>query len=421
MKGLWSRGDFVKLWVGHTISNFGSGITGLALPLTAILVLSATPEQMGLLSALGSISVLLFGLFAGVWVDRLRRRPILIIADLGRALLLGSLPLAAWFGILHLPQVYLVAALTGVLSVFFNVADESYLPSLIPQEQLVEANSKLGVSDALAEISGPASAGPLIQLLGAPFAIVFDALSFLLSALSIRLIRTPEPQPVTVEQRRSAWRESIEGLRMIREHGVLRALTISAALFNFFGNFIGTLYVLYIVREVHAAPLVIGFLVGAGGISALVGASIAQRVIRRIGPGLTIGGMLFLYGVTGLLIPLAHDPPVVAIALLFIAQLFGDVFVAIYLIAEVSLRQAIIPNAFLGRINASMQFVTQGVGPAAAILAGILGTTLGLRLTILIGVLGVIFAGFWLLISPVRRVRSFEQSSVSQVSAGNPT
>ena len=200
---------------------------------------------------------------------------------------------------------------------------------------------------------------------------------------------------------------------MIREHVVLRALTISAALFNFFGNFIGTLYVLYIVREVHAAPLVIGFLVGAGGISAFVGASIAQRVIRRIGPGLAIGAMLFLYGVTGLLIPLAHDPPVVAVTLLFISQLFGDVFVSIYLIAEVSLRQAIIPNAFLGRVNASMQFVIQGIGPVAAILAGILGTTLGLRLTIFIGVLGVIFAGSWLLISPVRRVRSFEQSSFS--------
>ncbi len=411
--GLWNNGDFVKLWIGHTISNFGSGITSLALPLTAILVLSATPAQMGLLSALGGISVVVFGLLAGVWVDRLRRRPILIIADIGRAVLLGSIPLATLLGVLHLEQVYVVAALTGILSVFFNVADESFLPSLIPQEQLVEANSKLGMSDALAEISGPALAGPLIQLVGAPFAIVFDALSFLPSALSIGLIRTPEPQPLPVKQRQSAWRESIEGLRMIRENALLRALAISAALFNFFGNFIGTLYVLYIVREVHAAPLVIGFLVATGGVSALIGTIIARRVIQRIGPGMAIGGMLSLYGLTGVLIPLAHDPLGLAVALLFTGQLFGDASVAIYLIAEVSLRQAIIPNAFLGRVNASMQFLTQGLGPGAAILAGIAGSLIGLRLTIFIGVLGVIFAGMWLLVSPVRRVRSFERDSLS--------
>jgi len=361
---------------------------------------------MGILSALESVSVLVFGLLAGVWVDRLRRRPILILTDLGRALVLGSIPLAALLGVLHLAQVYIVAALTGILTVFFNVADEAFLPSLLPQDQLVEANSKLGISDSLAEISGPASAGPLVQLFGAPLAIFFDALSFLLSALSIGLVRTPEPQPTPAKRRQSIWRESSEGLRMIRDNALLRSLAMSAMLFNFFGNFIGTLYVLYIVREVHAAPLVIGFFVATGGISALVGAIFAQRVIQRIGPGPAVGAMLTLYGLTGLLLPLAHDPLGVAIALLFTSQLLGDASVSIYSIAEVSLRQAIIPNAFLGRVNASMQFLTQGVGPAAAILAGILGTVIGLRLTIFIGVLGVIFAGVWLLISPVRRVRS---------------
>jgi MFS family permease len=405
-KGLWQNKDFVKIWSGQTISNFGSGITSIALPLTAVLVLSATPAQMGILSALESVSVLVFGLLAGVWVDRLRRRPILITADIGRALVLGSIPLAALLGVLHLAQVYIVAALTGILTVFFNVADEAFLPSLLPQDQLVEANSKLGISDSLAEISGPASAGPLVQLFGAPLALFFDALSFLLSALSIGLVRTPEPQPTPPKRRQSIWRESSEGLRMIRDNALLRSLAISAMLFNFFGNFIGTLYVLYIVREVHAAPLVIGFFVATGGISALVGAIFAQRVIQRIGPGPAVGAMLTLYGLTGLLLPLAHDPLGVAIALLFTSQLLGDASVSIYSIAEVSLRQAIIPNAFLGRVNASMQFLTQGVGPAAAILAGIVGTVIGLRLTIFIGVLGVIFAGVWLLISPVRRVRS---------------
>jgi MFS family permease len=451
LKGLWDNGDFVKLWVGQTISNFGSGITGIALPLTAVLVLAATPTQMGILGALDGAAVFVFGLVAGVWVDRLRRRPILIIADIGRAVLLGSIPLAALLGILHLGQLYIVAGLTGILTVFFNVAYESFLPSLIPTEQLVEANSKLGMSDALAEIGGPGSAGALVQLLGAPLTIGFDALSFLLSALSIGLVRTREPKPGAMqgndsnqvgsyssatgghkgpthnppdcvptstsvptrgalagaeERRRNIWRESSEGLRMIRESRLLRPLVISAALFNFFGSFIGTLYVLYIVRDIHAPPLLIGFLIATGGVSALAGTLVAQRVIRRLGVGMAIGGMLFLYGLTGLLIPLAQGSLIVAATLLFASQLIGDVSVAIYLIAEVSFRQALIPNALLGRVNASIQFLTQGVGPVAAILAGILGSVIGLRLTILIGVLGVICAGAWLLFSPIRKVRS---------------
>ena len=387
---------------GQTISNFGSGITGIALPLTAVLILSASPAQMGILGALDGLAVVMFGLLAGVWVDRVRRRPMLIAADLGRALLLGSIPLAALLGVLGMTQLYGVAALVGILTVFFNVADESYLPSLIPQEQLVEANSKLGMSDSLAEMSGPALAGPLVQLLSAPLAIAFDALSFLVSALGVGLIRTPEPQLKLPAQQQSTWRESIAGLRALWQDSRLRALAISGGLFNFFGNFIGTLYILYIVRELHMSALVVGFLVAAGGLSALVGTFIAGRVIRRIGVGIAIGGMLAFYGLTGSLIVLARGPLWLAATFLFAAQLIGDASISIYFIAEVSLRQAIIPRDLLGRVNASMQLVTRGAMPVAAILAGILGGIIGLRLTIAIGVVGVIAAGLWLLASPVR-------------------
>jgi len=344
-----------------------------------------------------------FGLLAGVWVDRVRRRPLLIASDLGRALLLGSIPLAALTGILSMTQLYGVAALVGILTVFFNVADESYLPSLIAPEQLVEANSKLAMSDSLAELSGPALAGPLIQLLSAPLAIAFDALSFLVSALGVGLIRTPEAQPKPLALQQSAWRESIEGLRTLWRDSRLRALAISGGLFNFFGNFIGTLYILYIVRELHITALIVGFLVAAGGISALVGTLIAGRVIRRIGLGFSIGGMLAFYGLTGSLTVLAHGPLWLAAAFLFAAQLIGDASVSIYFIAEVSLRQAIIPADLLGRVNASMQLVTRGSMPVAAILAGILGGVSGLRLTIALGVAGVVAAGLWLLLSPVRK------------------
>ena len=202
--GLWKNPDFVKLWLGQTVSYFGSGITGIALPLTAVLILAATPVQMGILGALDGVSVLVIGLLAGVWVDRVRRRPLLIATDLGRAFILSTIPLAALLGVLRIWQLYIVAALAGMLTVIFTVASSAYLPSLIPQESLVEGNSKLGMSDALAEIGGPAVAGPLVQLLSAPFAIVFDALSFLFSACCLGLIHMPEPRPTTLEQRKAS-------------------------------------------------------------------------------------------------------------------------------------------------------------------------------------------------------------------------
>src|SRR3989440_12077486 len=176
--GLWKNSDFVSLWLGQTVSHFGSGITSIALPLTAVLVLAATPAQMGILGALDGVSVLVIGLLAGVWVDRVRRRPLMIATDLGRAFILSTIPLAALLGVLHIVQLYIVAALAGMLTVIFTVAGSAYLPSLIPQESLIEGNTKLGMSDALAEIGGPAVAGPLGQLLRAPVAIWVDALSF---------------------------------------------------------------------------------------------------------------------------------------------------------------------------------------------------------------------------------------------------
>ncbi len=400
--GLWSHRDFVNLWLGQTISNFGSGITGIALPLTAVLVLAATPVQMGILGAVNGVSVLAVGLFAGVLVDRVRRRPLMLVTDLGRACILGTIPLAALLGVLGLWQLYIVAAVTGMLTVLFTVAHSAYLPSLIPQESLVEANSKLAMSDALAEISGPAVAGPLVQLISAPFALVFDALSFLFSAFCVRRIHRPESLPLAAEQRKSVWADLVEGLRVVLNDPLLRALAGSAGTFSLFGNFIGTLYVLYVIRQIGAPSIFVGFLVAAGGVSALYGAFMAERVVRRFGLGRTVGIALFMYGATGLLIPLAGGSVALAVSLLFLSQLLGDASVSIYLIAAATLQQSIVPANLLGRANASMQFFSLGLAPLGALLAGILGGIIGLRLTILIGVLGVMLAGTWLLLSPVR-------------------
>src|SRR6266480_4344205 len=287
--GLWGNSDFVKLWLGQTVSYFGRGITGIALPLTAVLVLAATPAQMGILGALDGVSVMVIGLLAGVWVDRLRRRPLLIATDLGRAFILGTIPLAALLGVLRIGQLYVVAALAGMLTVLFNVANPAFLPSLIPQESLVEGNSKLGMSDSLAEIGGPAVAGPLVQLISAPFALLFDALSFLFSACCLGLIHTPELPPAVLEQRNSIWHDLVEGLRVVLENPLLRALAASAGIFSLFGNFIGALYALYIIRQLGAPAIFLGLLVATGGVSALVGAFLAERVVRRFGLGRAAG------------------------------------------------------------------------------------------------------------------------------------
>ena len=401
--GLWTNPDFIKLWLGQTVSYIGNGITGIALPLTAVLILAATPFQMGILGALDGVAVLAIGLLAGVWVDRVRRRPLMIATDLGRAFILSTIPLAALLGALHIWQLYIVAALAGILTVIFTVASPAYLPSLIPQESLIEGNSKLGISDALAEIGGPAVAGPLVQLLTAPFAILFDAFSFLFSACCLTLIRKPEPHPAPSELKTSFWSDLIEGLRLVFKNPLLRSLALSASIFNLFGNFVGALYALYVIRQIGASPIILGLLIAAGGLSALLGAFLAERVIHRFGLGKTVGIGLFMYGFTGLLTPLAGGPITFALLLLFLSQLLGDVSVSIYFIAEVSLRQTLVPSNLLGRTNASIQFLSQGVAPLGAFLAGVLGGIIGLRLTILIGVLGVMLAGVLLLFSPVRK------------------
>ncbi|HZT43359.1 MAG TPA: MFS transporter [Chthonomonadaceae bacterium] len=234
--GLGNHPDFLKLWLGRTVSHFGSHITSLALALTAVLWLKATPVQMGLLAATGNAAILLFGLLAGVWVDRLRRRQILIATDLGRAVALASIPVAAMGGWLSLAQLYLVGALTGVQSVFFDVADRSYLPTLVSREQLLEANAKLHASEAVAEVSGQALAGILVQWLSAPIAILLDSLSYVFSALCLGLIRTPEPPPIASEERERAWREGITGLRVVLRNPFLRALAASESFREFFGG-----------------------------------------------------------------------------------------------------------------------------------------------------------------------------------------
>ena len=420
LTGLWRNADFIKLWAGQTISQLGSRITRDGLPLAAVLVLEATPSQMGLLAALGSAPVLVLGLVAGVWVDRLRRRPILIMADLGRAVLLATIPLAAVMGVLSIGQLYVVAALAGVLTLFFDVAYQSYLPSLVERENILEGNTKLALSDSVAEFAGPTLAGLLVQVLTAPIAILFDALSFLVSAASVALIRKaegpaqqdkgtnvqtdPEAESSFDPRPPSFQREALEGLRVVLRQPVLRALAGNSGTRSFFGSFLAGLYGLYAIRVLGLGPAALGAIIAVGGVGNLLGVLLAARLVRRAGLGATLIGASVANGLIGFLLPLAGGPPVAAAAFLVAGQLFGDMAQTIFDIHAVSLRQAMTPDRLLGRTNASMQLLEAGLGPIGALVGGVLGQIAGVREAIFISALGRFLAFLWLVSLPVRRL-----------------
>ncbi|MCX6048624.1 MAG: MFS transporter [Chloroflexi bacterium] len=406
--GLWHHPDFTRLWAGQTISALGSQIGGTALTFTAILTLQATPLQLGWLETARALPVLLLGLLAGVWVDRLRRRPVLMVADLGRALLLATIPVAALLGILHMAQLYVVAALVGALALFFDVAYPAYLPSLVKPDELVEGNSKLSMTSAVAEIGGPGLGGALVQLITPPLAILFDACSFLISALSLGLIRSQELAPVrhtTPDAERPAGiiHEMAEGVRVILGDPILRALLGCAATTSLTSGIIGTLYALYMVQELGLSPLWMGIVIGVGGVSALIGAFLAEPVTRRFGIGPAMIGARLLAMATSSLMVLAWGPPLVILPLLLISQA-ADATWSIYGINETSLRQAITPHYLLGRVNASERFLTGIIFPVGALLGGLLGQTIGLRAAITIGLLIGALATLWLVFSPVRKL-----------------
>jgi predicted MFS family arabinose efflux permease len=404
--GLWRHPDFLKLWTGQTISELGSRITREGLPLTAVLVLSATPAQMGLMAAVGAASVLLFGLVAGVWADRFRRRPILIVADLARAAILASIPIAAFAHRLSMTQLYVVIALAGFCTVFFDVAYQSYLPSLVERENLLEGNSKLAQSSAIAEIAGPSLTGVLVQLITAPIAILFDAVSFLVSAFSVWLIRTPEASGKATPSSHHLKQETTAGLRFIFAHPILRPLACYSASGFFFFGFFGTLYVLYAIRELRLPPAALGVVIAVGGIGAMIGASLAPGVGRLFGLGRTFIGSVFVVVLSYLLIVLAHGPPLLAASFLVAQQLFGDMSFSVFFVNELALRQSVAPDDVLGRVNGAMQLLTRGIYPLGALVGGALAQNVGIRPTLLIGMIGIALSSIWLIASPLRRLRS---------------
>jgi MFS family permease len=409
-EGLWRHPEFLKLWTGQTISQFGTQISQLAIPLTAALVLSASPAEMGLLSAFEFAPFLLLSLFAGVWVDRMHRRPILIVADIGRALALGSIPLAAALHALQMEQLYIVALVVGVLTVFFDVAYQSYLPVLVRRDHLVEGNSKLEVSRSVAQIAGPGIAGALVQLITAPMAVLVDALSYVASVISLLFIHVAEPPPARharpTGEAASIWTELREGLGVVLGNPLLRSIAGCTATSNLFGNALQAVYVLYVTRELGLEPAVIGLIFAVSGPGALLGALLAGELSRRFGLGRTIVGSIFATGLASLLIPLASGPPAVVIGTLMLASFVGGLGNPVYNINQVSLRQVITPDHLQGRMNASMRFIVWGTIPIGALLGGTLGEMFGLWPTIMAMALAELTAPAWVIFSPVRQLRT---------------
>ena len=407
--GLWRHADFLKLWAGQTVSLFGSLITRFALPLVAVLTLEATPFQVAAISALEVAPGLLVGLFAGVWVDRLRRRPILIATDLARALLLGSVPLAALLGRLRIEHLYVVAFGTSLLSLFFEVAYRSYLPTLVRREELVEGNSKLQASGSVAEVAGFGLAGLLVQLLTAPMAIMVDALTFVVSAVSLLLIRRAEPPPSGEEHAEAGqgvWREIGQGLATLWRMPAVRAIAGATATDLFFIHIFVAVLFLFFVRELRLPPALMGALFAIGGVSALIGALFAERVTRRFGLGRTMLGTLVLNRLATFFIPLAGGPLPLASALVA-AEQTSDGIATIYQINQTSLLQTIVPDRLQGRVNASLHVLEQSAMLLGLLVGGFLGQAIGLRPTLFVGISGALLAVLWLYFSPIRAMRDF--------------
>lgn len=389
--GLWRHADFRRLWFGETVSIFGTLIGMLAMQFTAVLWLNASAFGVAVLAAAGMTPGFVVGLFAGVWVDRLQRRPIMIAADIGRAALLATIPIAAVFGVLTLAQLCVVAFLAATLTVFFDVAYEAYLPTLVTQDELIEGNAKLTASASVAEFGSFGVAGWLVQLLKGPGAIVVDAASFLVSAFSLWRIRAPEPPATPEHEREHVLREAIEGVRVVTSTPMLRSIALANLLAMGAARMLGVVYLLYLVREVGFNAGTLGMIFAVGGLTSLAGAAIAGRpgLFGALGPAIVVAAFLRAAGT--LFMPLAASVSVLGVALLVANQLVTDPAWTFYEVHTVSLRQAITPNRLLGRMNATIRFGEFGASLAGTVIGGLLGGWIGFRETLLVAV-GIQFA-----------------------------
>jgi MFS family permease len=393
---------FLRLWFGQSISELGSQVTTLALPLAAVLVLHASTFQVGLLTTAGYAAFLLVGLPAGVWVDRLRRRPIMIAADVIRAITLASVPAAYALRVLSLGQLYAVAFIVGVATVFFDVAYMSYVPSLVGVGHVVEANAKLQVTVSLAQVGGPSTAGFLISALGAPLAFITNAASYVVSVISLAAIREHEPAPARAGQR-SLRAEMAEGVGFVVRQPILRMIAGCTSTWNLFSTAIYAIVVVFLVRQVHLHASTIGLIMSAGAVGGVIGGLTASQLRSRLGSARIIWVSAVVTAPFALLIPLTFPGP--GVAFFGVSAFVTSLGSVVYNVNQASFRQLLCPPRLLGRMNATIRFIVWGTIPLGGLLGGVLGGWLGNREAIWIAAVGVALAPAWLLMSPLLRLR----------------
>jgi len=404
--------QFVILWAGQTVSVFGDQITILALPLAAVLTLDASAFQMGLLATLAWLPHLLFSLHAGVWIDhRGRRRATMIAADIGRALVLASVPVAYFLDALTMPHLYAVAFLHGSLSVFFDLSWSTIFVSVVPREDFVDANSKLFQTRSLSSVAGPSIAGGLVQVLGAPVALAGDAVSFLGSAAILARMHVVEPEPDRDPSERLRTRLA-SGIRFIFRSDILRASLLSFSTINFFNLMFSALFVLYATEELEVKPGELGLILGSAAVGGLIGAVAAPRLSRAIGvgPSLMVGTVLFPLPL--MLVPAAGGSHRLVLAFLFLAEFGAALGVMILDVNGNSINAALSPDRLRARIGGAHRVVNYGVRPIGSLLAGVLGEAIGLRSTLWIAAGGATLAILWLIPSPVPALRELPEQAV---------
>lgn len=424
-RGIWTNRDFTRLWSAATVSAFGTHITHIALSFVAILSLRVSPLQIGLLSVAGTLPAFAVGLFAGAWVDRLRRRPIMIGADIFRAAMLLTVPVAAWLDALSFVHLLVVAAAMSVASTCFEVADRSMLPSVVGRNDLPEANRMLAAGTTVAETTGFGIAGWLVQVVSGPGALAVDAATFIWSAFILARIEGVEARPDWNGGGGSIRREIVEGIRFIVGHGILRPLGRTVFIMSLAQNAIGAVFLLYVTTELGFEPGVLGMIFATGGLFSLAGSLLGGRMTARFGVGPLLIASLLLTGVGQGLPALATGATLLG-ALWLLASQGADIGWTLYGITEVTLRQEITPEPWQGRMNGSFHVLATGGSLVGALLGGLLGNTLGLRPTLLLGALGIAAAALPLLLSPIRTMRvappsSASSSSSSSSSASSPS
>jgi MFS family permease len=402
---LWRDPSFRRFWTGEAISLLGSQVTALALPLSAVLLLDAGPAEMAILGLLSYLPFLVVTLPAGVWADRRRRRPLLLVANVGRAAALLAVPAGAWLGLLSLPLLYAVALVVWVLTVLFEVGYLAYVPHLVARHQLVDANARLQATSSAAEVGGPGLAGLLIAAVGAPVAILIDSASYLASAVLLLGISRGEPEPAAARRQSDIVGDIRTGLRVTFTHPVLRAFALAAASNNLAWQIVEVVLLIYATQVLRLDPLAIGALFSVGAIGAVFGALAAGSLGRRLGVGRTIAAAMVLCGAGTLLVPLAAPPSALGWATLALALFMGGFGNTISVVHVITVRQTITPDDLLGRMNASYRTLTYGAIPVGAMIGGVLGETIGLQATMAVGAVGVFLAPLWVLLSPVPGIR----------------